>query len=260
MEYPTALVTGNNRDTRIWSSEKNGASIHVAIIATQPHYTAKVCQDITDSVRTAGGHRQLIVVTVCPGITVSQLEAWLPKRTPIMRTMPNTPISVKQGATAIFSNQYMTSSLSAEVQLIFKSISPEVALLPEEDLMDIAASVSGSAPAYLYHLVRSLVAAGTARGLPADMTTRLVVQACLGAAKLAQASQDTPMEQLLSDVCVPGGSTEKAVQALDRHGASKAVDAAVETSWHANRAMSGDVGPPAHCESDIGTVKDIVVK
>jgi pyrroline-5-carboxylate reductase len=146
MEYPTALVTGNNRDTRIWSSEKNGASIHVAIIATQPHYTAKVCQDITDSVRTAGGRRQLIVVTVCPGITVSQLEAWLPKQTPIMRTMPNTPISVKQGATAIFSNQYMTSSLSAEVQLIFKSISPEVALLPEEDLMDIAASVSGYAP------------------------------------------------------------------------------------------------------------------
>lgn len=145
-EYPTALVTGNNRDTRIWSSEKHEASIHIAIIATQPQYTAKVCQDITDSVRTAEDRRQLIVVTVCPGITVSQLEAWLPKQTPIMRTMPNTPISVKQGATAIFSNQCMTPSLSAEVQLIFKSISPEVALLPEEDLMDIAASVSGYAP------------------------------------------------------------------------------------------------------------------
>lgn len=129
-EYPTALVTGDNRDACICSSEECDASIHIAIIATQPQYTAKVCQDITERRKTAGEQRQLIVVTVYPGITVSQLKAWLPKQTPIMRTMPNTPISVKRGATAIFSNLYMTSSPFAEVQLIFQSISPEIALLP----------------------------------------------------------------------------------------------------------------------------------
>lgn len=62
----------------------------------------------------------------------------------------------------------------------------------------------------------------------------------MGAALLAQRSPDTPLQQLVNDVCVPGGSTEKAIRTLDRHDAGKVVQAAVEASWKANLAMSGN--------------------
>ncbi|KAH6995559.1 pyrroline-5-carboxylate reductase dimerization-domain-containing protein [Ilyonectria sp. MPI-CAGE-AT-0026] len=244
-DYPSALVTGDNKDPLIWSLKDYMRSTHIVVIATKPHCTAEVCDEITQALRAAGATQQLVVVTVCPGITVSQLEKWLPRGTPIMRTMPNTPVAVKKGATAIFSNQHMTPHLAAEVQLIFECISPVVATLPREELMDIAASVSGSAPAYVYHLLQSLVAAGTAHGLPADIAHQLVVQSCMGAALLAQRSPDIPLQQLVNDVCVPGGSTEKAIRTLDRHDAGKIVQAAVEASWKANVAMSGNRGMTA---------------
>lgn len=65
----------------------------------------------------------------------------------------------------------------------------------------------------------------------------------MGAALLAQRSPDTPLQQLVNDVCVPGGSTERAIRTLDRHDAGKVVQAAVEASWKANLAMSGNRTP-----------------
>ena len=84
------------------------------------------------------------------------------------------------------------------------------------------------------------MAAGAAFGLPPKIGQRLVVQSCLGAALLALESPDASMPELLADVCVAGGSTEKAIRMLDQLDTSTAVLAAVEESWHANRAMSGE--------------------
>ena len=85
------------------------------------------------------------------------------------------------------------------------------------------------------------MAAGAAFGLPPEISRRLVVQSCLGAALLAQTTPDATMLELLADVCVVGGSTEKAIRTLDRLDTSTTVLAAVEESWHANRAMNGEV-------------------
>lgn len=91
--------------------------------------------------------------------------------------------------------------------------------------------------------MQSLVAAGVARGLPAALARELVVQTCRGSAALAQQQSDATLLELLADVCVSGGSTEKAISQLDAHGVAQAVDAAVGASWHANRAMGAT--PPA---------------
>lgn len=72
-----------------------------------------------------------------------------------------------------------------------------------------------SAPAYFFHLIQSLITAGAAFGLPPEIGRRLIVQSCLGAARLAQETPDTTMLELLGDVCVAGGSTEKAIRILD---------------------------------------------
>ena len=142
-DYPQTLVTNDNTDTRIWMSPKHQENRHIVVIGTQPEYTANVCDDITQAFTLAGGTQELVVVTVCPGITTSQLECWLPPNTPIVRTMPNTPIAIRQGATALFANRSTSSVVASEIQSIFKRMSPAVVFLPREELMDIVASVSG---------------------------------------------------------------------------------------------------------------------
>ncbi|KAI1840729.1 hypothetical protein JX266_013074 [Neoarthrinium moseri] len=237
-DYPNVLITTDNTDVRIWRSPQDLGTKHIVVIATQPRYTGDVCRDIRQAFLAADRTQQLVVVTVCPGITIKQLESWLPLNTSIVRAMPNTPIAVRQGATGIFPNQCTSSVVASEVQSIFKRMSPVVALLPREDLLDIVASISGSAPAYFFYLLQNLVASGAARGLPIDIGRDLVVQSCLGAAVLAQTAPRTTLLELLGHVCVPGGSTEKAIQTLDRFKSSMAIQAAVEESWHANCAMS----------------------
>jgi pyrroline-5-carboxylate reductase len=147
-DYPDALVVEDNEDPRIWaakSSLPDDGDSHVVVIATQPQFTASVCNQICRGVKdsSSGAARRLTVVTVCPGITLAQLEAWLPPCTPIVRTMPNTPIAVRQGATALFPNQYADGTITAEVQSIFHGMSPVTVVLPQEELLEIVASISG---------------------------------------------------------------------------------------------------------------------
>ncbi|XHG05675.1 hypothetical protein AWENTII_008893 [Aspergillus wentii] len=236
-DYPTALVTADNKDARIWQGSPP-SPLHIVVIGTQPQYTASVCRDISEAYMSF--HRSPhvpVVVTVCPGITMSQLAQELPPRAPIVRSMPNTPVAAGQGATALFANQWVDAKSMNQVDHVFRAISPTVEVLDREEMMDVVAAVSGSAPAYAFHLMRSLADAATARGIPAHAAQDLIVQSFLGAAMLARQCPPESLSKLLSDVCVPGGSTAKAMATLDNYRASEVVDQAVQASWVANQAM-----------------------
>lgn len=141
--YPQAYATINNKDARIW--ETNPGQNHVVVIATQPEFTKTVCSEISEALERyqldVGGH--MVVVTLCPGITTAMLATWLPPDVAIMRTMPNTPVFVKQGTTATFAAAETPVHLVQEVERIFHTISPVVERLPRENLLDVAASISG---------------------------------------------------------------------------------------------------------------------
>lgn len=95
---------------------------------------------------------------------------------------------------------------------------------------------SRSGPAYLFYVAQALVEAGVAKGLPEQQAQALVIQSFMGASLLAQRMPGS-LFKLLKDVCVPGGSTEKAVATLDVRSVHNAVLDAVFASFKANRAM-----------------------
>jgi pyrroline-5-carboxylate reductase len=80
------------------------------------------------------------------------------------------------------------------------------------------------------------VEAGVAKGLSEQQARSLVTQSGIGAGILAQ-SLPHSFSKLLSDVCVSGGSTEKAMATLESHRASHAILEAVDVSWRANVEM-----------------------
>jgi len=85
--------------------------------------------------------------------------------------------------------------------------------IDDETLMDAVTAVSGSGPAYVFHMIETLGAAGAAAGLPPDLSAKLAMQTVMGAGRLA-AEADTPPGTLREQVTSPGGTTAAALAVL----------------------------------------------
>jgi pyrroline-5-carboxylate reductase len=85
--------------------------------------------------------------------------------------------------------------------------------LEGEHQMDAVTAVSGSGPAYVFHLIETLAATGAAQGLPPDLSMRLAKATVAGAGALAETADEDP-GQLRVNVTSPGGTTAAALEVL----------------------------------------------
>ena len=153
-----------------------------------------------------------LFVSIAAGTTIATLEAALGARTPIVRTMPNTPAMVGRGITAICGNAHATAADLALTRALMEAVGQVVDLAGEHQI-DAVTAVSGSGPAYVFHLIEAMAAAGQAQGLPADIAMQLARATVCGAGELAHRSPDTAA-QLRINVTSPGGTTAAALQVL----------------------------------------------
>ncbi|EHK21619.1 uncharacterized protein TRIVIDRAFT_138262, partial [Trichoderma virens Gv29-8] len=173
-KFPLATVTSNNLDPAIWSTATSQQSdSHVVLICTLPIDVPKVCLELAGIIKTLDVTSRPTVVTMCPGISVAQLQSWLPEETPVVRSMPNTPVMCRQGATALFPSDSALSRIEL-VAAVFREVSPAISVLPQESLLDVVAAISGSAPAHFYYLIESMITAAESHGLPTDIARSLI--------------------------------------------------------------------------------------
>jgi pyrroline-5-carboxylate reductase len=128
--------------------------------------------------------------------------------------MPNLPASIGRGATGAAASPEVSEGqrLMADALLSSNGI---VEWLGSEDLIDAVTALSGSGPAYVFHLVECLAEAGTAAGLPPDLAQRLARATVTGAGELLFQS-DLPPATLRQNVTSPGGTTAAALEVLMR--------------------------------------------
>ncbi len=158
------------------------------------------------------GGGSTLFVSVAAGTTIAALEATLGPRTPIVRTMPNTPAMVGRGITAICGNAHATPAHLALARALMAAVG-QVVDLEGEHQIDAVTAVSGSGPAYVFHLIEALAAAGEAEGLPAALAMQLARATVCGAGELAQQSPESAA-QLRINVTSPGGTTAAALGVL----------------------------------------------
>lgn len=105
--------------------------------------------------------------------------------------------------------------------------------------MDAVTGVSGSGPAYVFHLIETLAAAGEAQGLHADLSMTLAKATVAGAGALAETAQETPAE-LRINVTSPNGTTQAALEVLmnDQTGFPKLLRDAVAAATDRSRELS----------------------
>ncbi|PYH43506.1 pyrroline-5-carboxylate reductase family protein [Aspergillus saccharolyticus JOP 1030-1] len=236
-EFPGLAVTLDHGDPVLWPAEAtdDDEAGHFFFIVTKPQHVQLVCADISPHIQAS--RTPPVVITLCPGITIAQLQDWLPTGTPIVRSMPNTPVMVCQGATGLFPSPLVSPGQLSILTRMFEAISPSVVTLAHEDQLNVVAAISGSAPAYFYRLMDHMVATGISLGLPESLARDLITQSCIGSGAFAREIPSVSLAQLRNDVCVPGGSTEKAMNVLDAHGWQRGVKEAITASLTANRSM-----------------------
>ncbi|KAL2701161.1 hypothetical protein AAEP93_007980 [Penicillium crustosum] len=230
LQFPELTVTGDNCDPCIWDADEGDTQkVHLLFLGPKPYDIPAACAQLYPVLQRQKDRGQSlpVIITLCPGITIAQLQSWLPYETPLVRAMPNTPVKVSQGATGLFPSANVKPLEMELVQAVFRAISPTVAVLPQENHLDIVASISGSAPAYFFHLMDSMIEAAKGLGLPESISTSLITQSCIGSGSMAHLSPGVSLAQLKNDVCVPGGSTRRAMDVLDTNDWHRHVEDAV---------------------------------
>lgn len=158
------------------------------------------------------GNGQSVFLSIAAGTTIASFEAALGDTTPIVRAMPNTPAAIGRGISAIVGNDYVSDGQLDLAEQLLSAVGQTVRLESEAD-MDAVTAVSGSGPAYVFHLIETLAAAGAAEGLSPALALTLAKATVAGAGALAEAAEEAP-GQLRVNVTSPGGTTAAALEVL----------------------------------------------
>ncbi len=179
----------------------------IALIAVKP----QMMGDALPSMQALGNGATLFV-SVAAGTSIATFEQVLGAQTPIVRAMPNTPAAIGRGITAIVGNTHATDAHMGLADALLAAVG-QVVHLENEGQIDAVTGVSGSGPAYVFHLIETMAAAGVAQGLPADMAMQLAKATVAGAGALAEAADEDP-SQLRVNVTSPNGTTQAALEVL----------------------------------------------
>lgn len=212
----------------------------IVIVAVKPQDVDSVVEEFAKSVTASSGDSaEQVLVTIVAGLTTGYVESKLPAGAAVVRVMPNTPVKVGAGASALAKGRFPSSEQVNEVAALFECVGT-VAIVPEDQL-DAVTAVSGSGPAYFFLMVEALVDAGVAAGLSRRAATDLAVQTMAGSAQMllegrdggegtANAGIDTAPAHLRAMVTSPGGTTAAALRELEAGGLRTSVDRAVQAA------------------------------
>ncbi len=206
------------------------AGADIVLLAVKPLMVADVLSDISPALRPGQ-----LVLSIAAGIRLATIEGLLPEGTPVIRTMPNTPCLVGQGATAISRGRHATDAHLSLAQSLFAAVGLSV-VVPER-LLDAVTGLSGSGPAYVYLMIEALADGGVKEGLTRDTARLLAAQTVSGAAQMVLSSDEHPA-QLKDNVTTPGGTTIAALHVLERAGIRTALIDAVEAAARRSRELS----------------------
>ncbi len=184
-----------------------------------------------------------VLVSVAAGTTIAQLSAPFSgtdgNSIRVVRAMPNTPAMVQRGITVCVANDGVNPAQRDSVTDLLNAIG-EVEWVDEEPLIDAVTGVSGSGPAYVFHLAETLADAGMAAGLPADLAAKLAQATVSGAGELMRQS-DLPPSKLRENVTSPNGTTAAALDVLMADGGFPSLlQRAVAAATNRSRQLSED--------------------
>lgn len=234
-----------NSTYQINTSEDNAevfGQVDVVILAVKPQHMDEVLEALASTFpRTIRGIK--LIISIVAGYPIKRIEGHLYDQLdedskgllPIVRVMPNTPALVLAGMAGMSGNQYVRQSDLSQARMILEAIG-RVIEFDEEDL-DAVTALSGSGPAYVFYFIEALVEAGTGLGLRPSHALMLTLETIKGSAKLLEETAQTA-GSLRKQVTSRGGTTEAALNVLDRHNVKRHLMDAIRAAARRSKELS----------------------
>ena len=214
-------VGSDNRQAVAWAD--------VVVLAVKPQAMAQVLAEI-------GGHlHRVLVISIAAGTTIQSITNQAGEAQRIIRAMPNMPVLVREGITALSWTGAITEEDKEIARVIFQAVGQVIPI--EERLMDAVTGLSGSGPAYVFQAIEALADGGVKMGLPRQTAALLAAQTVLGAAKMVLESGDHPAK-LKDRVASPGGTTIAGLHRLEEGRFRATLMAAVEAATKRSQELA----------------------
>lgn len=177
------------------------------ILAVKPQMMDQVMAEITS----VPGENS-VFLSIAAGRTIGYFERHLGADKAIIRAMPNTPAAIGKGISVACPNAQVSEEQKTVCHELLAAAGA-VEWVERESLIDAVTAISGSGPAYVFHLVEALASAGEAIGLDRPLADKLALHTICGAGALLEQSE-MDARQLRRNVTSPGGTTEAALDIL----------------------------------------------
>lgn len=191
------------------SNAEVGQKSDVFIIAVKPQQIKEVLNEVVNHI-----NKNKVVVSIAAGVKIETINKILGKNVQVIRVMPNLPLKIGYGVTAVCKNRVCKQKNYEFVKKLFekKGIVVEV----NEKLMDLITAVSGSGPAYVFYISEIIQNVAKKLKLPEKIVPKVVNYTILGAAKMLVEEKLTAKE-LKQAVTSKGGTTEQALNVFYKH-------------------------------------------
>jgi pyrroline-5-carboxylate reductase len=188
------------------NSEAKGLQPNVLVLAVKPQIIDSVLETLAPVV---GPHT--LALSIAAGIDIARLSRGLGMGR-VVRTMPNTPAQIRKGITGAVAGPDVSEEDRSAAAALLEAAGP-VVWFDNEAQLDVVTAISGSGPAYVFHLVEALAAAGKKMGLPDNVADLLARQTVIGSAALLEADPASPAV-LRQNVTSPNGTTAAGLAVL----------------------------------------------
>lgn len=205
----------------------------IIVLAVKPQMMAEVCAALKGF---APPHA--LILSIAAGKTIASFETIFGATQPVVRVMPNTPAAIGKGISVAVANKHVTPAQRETAHALLTAIGM-TEWIDDEGLMNAVTAVSGSGPAYVFHLIETLATAGERAGLSPSLSIKLARQTVIGSAALAEADSDLPASKLRENVTSPGGTTAAALEVLMNGELQKIYDRAIGAATERGKELAG---------------------
>jgi pyrroline-5-carboxylate reductase len=179
--------------------------------------------------------KNIIVVSIAAGVTLSYLKGRLAGKLSLFRAMPNMGLKAGESFTGLSYAKGVSSSAINLVKKIFLYVGSVVIL--NESMMDAVTAVSGSGPGYIYYFLYALQEAACKLGFSKEDSRQMVMQTLKGCCKVLEQDK-RGFYELVNAVSSKKGTTEAGLRMIDKHGFRKAVEKCVAEAYRRAKELS----------------------
>ena len=165
--------------------------------------------------------KDTVFVSICAGIGDEYIASKTIEGAKVVLVMPNTPLLLGEGATALSCSASVTAEEFDNVCAIFGSCG-KIAVIPKDKMKEIIA-INGSSPAFIYLYAQAFIEYAKSVGIDEFAAKGLFAQALIGSAKMITDSGDD-IDTLIQKVSSKGGTTIAGLEKLREGGLAEAVD------------------------------------